>query len=470
MNFKKLTSFIENHKKEFKDFSLRLNSKEIKRKDIFVSLANDPIKNELHIEDAVKKGASAIITSIKTKEDLTVPVIYFLDLKNKLSDLANFFYEDPSKKLNLFGITGTNGKSTTAYFLYQLLNQNNFNSSLLSNIKNNRKGVFFSKLTTPDILSLNKFFFWSNTINCDCAIIEVSSHAIDQKRIKGLSFDYGCFTNISRDHLDYHGTMKEYSRIKESFFSENSFKSALINIDTPLGKKIYKSKSNFLSFSSSFRNADFYLDKENFLHFKNQSYDLHFFSKQDFLITNLAMAVSLAILLKPKINLKNINKLSTPKGRFEKIQVFNNKYCIIDYAHTPSAIETVLKDIKKNFTGSKISIFGCGGNRDKGKRSKMGKIVEKFSDEILITTDNPRFEDPIDIYKDITSGISNRKKTSFIPDREKAIKEGLKILSRQKKDSVLLIAGKGHENYQEVKGERFPLNDKNILKDLISVN
>ena len=133
-------------------------------------------------------------------------------------------------------------------------------------------------------------------------------------------------------------------------------------------------------------------------------------------------------------------------------------------------IETVLKDIKKNFTGSKISIFGCGGNRDKGKRSKMGKIVEKFSDEILITTDNPRFEDPIDIYKDITSGISNRKKTIFIPDRKKAIKEGLKILSRQKKDSVLLIAGKGHENYQEVKGERFPLNDKNILKDLISVN
>ena len=277
MNFKKLTSFIENHKKEFKDFSLILNSKEIKRKDIFVSLANDPIKNGLHIEDAVKKGASAIITSIKIKEDLTVPVIYFLDLKNKLSDLANFFYEDPSKKLNLFGITGTNGKSTTAYFLHQLLNKNNFNSSLLSNIKNNRKGVFFSKLTTPDILSLNKFFFWSNTINCDCAIIEVSSHAIDQKRIKGLSFDYGCFTNISRDHLDYHGTMKEYSRIKESFFSENSFKSALINIDTPLGKKIYKSKSNFLSFSSSFRNADFYLDKKNFLHFKKSILRFTFF-------------------------------------------------------------------------------------------------------------------------------------------------------------------------------------------------
>ena len=343
MNFKKLTSFIENHKKGFKNFSLRLNSKEIKRNDIFVSLADDPIKSGLHIEDAVKKGASAIITSIEPKEDLTVPVFYFLDLKNKLSDLANFFYEEPSKKLNLFGITGTNGKSTTAYFLHQLLNKNNFNSSLLSNIKNNRKGVFFSKLTTPDILSLNKFFSWANTLNHDCAIIEVSSHAIDQKRIKGISFDYGCFTNISRDHLDYHGSMKEYSRIKESFFSENSFKSALITIDTPLGKKIYKSKSNFLSFSSTLRNADFYLDKKNFLHFKNQSYDLHFFSKQDFLITNLGMAVSLAILLKPKINLKNINKLSTPKGRFEKIQVFSNKYCIIDYAHTPSAIETVLK-------------------------------------------------------------------------------------------------------------------------------
>ena len=145
MNFKKLTSFIENHKKEFKDFSLRLNSKEIKRKDIFVSLADDPIKSGLHIEDAVKRGASAIITSIEPKEVLTVPVICFLDLKNKLSDLANFFYEDPSKKLNLFGITGTNGKSTTAYFLHQLLNKNNFNSSLLSNINNNRKGVFFLK-------------------------------------------------------------------------------------------------------------------------------------------------------------------------------------------------------------------------------------------------------------------------------------------------------------------------------------
>ena len=165
----------------------------------------------------LKKERQRSLLVLKQKKILLCLLFAFLNLKNKLSDLANFFYEDPSKKLNLFGITGTNGKSTTAFFLHQLLNKNNFNSSLLSNINNKRKGVFFSKLTTPDILSLNKFLSWSNTLNCDCAIIEVSSHAIDQKRIKGLSFDYGCFTNISRDHLDYHGTMKEYSRIKKVF-------------------------------------------------------------------------------------------------------------------------------------------------------------------------------------------------------------------------------------------------------------
>ncbi len=470
MNFKELIKTILKFKNESNCKSISLNSKKVKKNDIFIALSNDFDKNLENISEAISKGAGLIITEKKIQIKNSPPIINLSDLRNKLSEISNEFYEFPSKKIKLFGITGTNGKSSVSSFLHQILNKNNIKTALLTSIKSRKKGIFFSELTTPDIFFLNDFLFNSNLDNFEGAVLEVSSHAIHQDRVKGLNFSYGCFTNISRDHLDYHKSLKEYSKVKESFFLNNSFNSALINVDTPLGEKIKKNNKNFLSFSSKKQNSDFYFDKSNILSYDNFNYDLNFFDGPRFMKLNLAMAMSLAICTKLKIDLKTFKNFYTPAGRFEKQKTFNGKLCLIDYAHTPQALDVVLKSIRSDSSGDIICIFGCGGDRDKGKRPNMGRVVERYSNKIIITNDNSRLEDPDKIKDDIMKGISKLSKTKYISDRKEAIKYGLKLLKKAKNDSVLLISGKGHENYQEINGKKIYFNDKKVVKEILNAN
>ena len=469
MTFDELISIILGLKKSSECKSIKLNSKFIEKNDIFISISEDSKKNLEYVSDAISKGAQLIISSNKDQKNKNSLIRYFPNIKNRLGEISNIFYEEPSKNFKVFGVTGTNGKSSVSYFLHQIFTKNNFRSALLSSVKNKKKDIFFSELTTPDTFFLNQFISNLSVENYKSVILEVSSHAIHQKRIEGLDFNFGCFTNISRDHLDYHKSMKEYSRVKESFFLDNAFESCLINVDTPLGKKIKKINSNFFSFSSKQKNVDFFFDEKSVLHHDQKTYNLKNYSNSNFMQINLAMALSLALISKLKINLKNVKNLLSPLGRFEKIEVIKGKYCVIDYAHTPIALKTILSEVNASHKGDVISIFGCGGDRDKGKRAKMGEIAERYSNELIITNDNPRWEDPLKIKKDIVKGLRKSSQANFIYDREEAIKKGFYLLKSAKKDSVLLIAGKGHEDFQEIEGKKYSFSDKKIIQKLRNV-
>ena len=469
MTFDELISIILELKKNSECKSIKLNSKFIEKNDIFISISEDSKKNLEYVSDAISKGAQLIISSDKDQKNKNSLIKYFPNIKNKLGEISNIFYEEPSKNFKVFGVTGTNGKSSVSYFLHQIFTKNNFRSALLSSVKNKKKDIFFSELTTPDTFFLNQFISNLSVENYKSVILEVSSHAIHQKRVEGLDFNFGCFTNISRDHLDYHKSMKEYSRVKESFFLDNAFESCLINVDTSLGKKIKNINSNFFSFSSKQKNVDFFFDEKSVLHHDQKTYNLKNYSSSNFMQINLAMALSLALISKLKINLKNVKNVLSPLGRFEKIEVIKGKYCVIDYAHTPIALETILSEVNSSHYGDVISIFGCGGDRDKGKRAKMGEIAEKYSNELIITNDNPRWEDPLKIKKDIMKGLKKLSQANFIYDREEAIKKGFYLLKSAKKDSVLIIAGKGHEDFQEIEGKKYPFSDKKIIQKLRNV-
>ena len=470
MTFDELISLILDLKKNSGCKSINLNSNFVKKNDIYLSLSEDPKKNLEYLSRARSKGAKLIISIDDACKNSHSSIKYFPNLKNKLSEISNIFFDEPSKNLKVYGITGTNGKSSVSFFLHQILKESNLKSALISSIKNRKKDIFFSELTTPDTFFLNQLFSNLCYENYKAAILEISSHGIHQKRIQGLDFNFGCFTNISRDHLDYHKSMKEYSRVKESFFLDNVFETCLINIDSSLGKKIEKISSNFYSFSSKEKKADFFFDKNSVLHHDHKIYNLKNYSNSNFMKLNFAMAISLAIISKVKINLNKIKNISNPQGRFEKIEVFKGKYCVIDYAHSPTALETILNEINSSHNGDVISIFGCGGDRDKGKRAKMGEIAEKFSNELIITNDNPRWEDPLKIKTDIMKGIKKLAQTHFILDRKEAIEKGLNLLKFAKKDSVLLIAGKGHEDFQEIEGKKYSFSDRKIIHKLEDVN
>ena len=469
MTFDELISIILGLKKNSECKSIKLNSKFIEKNDIFISISEDSKKNLEYVSDAISKGAQLIISSDKDQKNKNSLIKYFPNIKNKLGEISNIFYEEPSKNFKVFGVTGTNGKSSVSYFLHQIFTKNNFRSALLSSVKNKKKDIFFSELTTPDTFFLNQFISNLSVENYNSVILEVSSHAIHQKRVEGLDFNFGCFTNISRDHLDYHKSMKEYSRVKESFFLDNAFESCLINVDTSLGKKIKNISSNFFSFSSKQKNVDFFFDEKSVLHHDQKTYNLKNYSSSNFMQINLAMALSLALISKLKINLKNVKNVLSPLGRFEKIEVIKGKYCVIDYAHTPIALETILSEVNSSHKGDVISIFGCGGDRDKGKRAKMAEIAEKYSNGLIITNDNPRWEDPHKIKKDIMKGLKKLSQANFIYDREEAIKKGFYLLKSAKKDSVLIIAGKGHEDFQEIEGKKYPFSDKKIIQKLRNV-
>ena len=469
MTFDELISIILGLKKNSECKSIKLNSKFIEKNDIFISISEDSKKNLEYVSDAISKGAQLIISSDKDQKNKNSLIKYFPNIKNKLGEISNIFYEEPSKNFKVFGVTGTNGKSSVSYFLHQIFTKNNFRSALLSSVKNKKKDIFFSELTTPDTFFLNQFISNLSVENYNSVILEVSSHAIHQKRVEGLDFNFGCFTNISRDHLDYHKSMKEYSRVKESFFLDNAFESCLINVDTSLGKKIKNINSNFFSFSSKQKNVDFFFDEKSVLHHDQKTYNLKNYSSSNFMQINLAMALSLALISKLKINLKNVKNVLSPLGRFEKIEVIKGKYCVIDYAHTPIALETILSEVNSSHKGDVISIFGCGGDRDKGKRAKMAEIAEKYSNGLIITNDNPRWEDPHKIKKDLMKGLKKISQANFIYDREEAIKKGFYLLKSAKKDSVLIIAGKGHEDFQEIEGKKYPFSDKKIIQKLRNV-
>ncbi|MDR2122801.1 MAG: UDP-N-acetylmuramoyl-L-alanyl-D-glutamate--2,6-diaminopimelate ligase [Flavobacteriaceae bacterium] len=456
---------------------LSFDSRTIKPGYVFFAVKGHDLDGHKYISGAIDKGASVIICEdlpVEQKENITY--IQVENTSTAMGIIASNFYDNPSEKLNLIGITGTNGKTTTTTLLFNLFDQLGFHCVLLSTIENKIAGeVLGTRHTTPDSITINKLLAQAVENNCEYAFMEVSSHGIHQNRLAGLTFKVGAFTNITHDHLDYHKSFANYLAAKKKFFDDlpkTAFaftnmddKNGLVMLQNTQAKKItYSLKSN-----SDFKGKIIENRLDGMLlQFNGHEFWTTLAGKFNAYNELLAYSIAVELGFDPIDVLTSLSKLQRVKGRFETFISEDQKYIIVDYAHTPDALQNILEAVNQTRTRNEqlITVFGCGGHRDKEKRPKMGNIATQLSDLAIITSDNPREEKPDEIIKEIESGIEpqNTNKYLIIADRKQAIKTAVKIA---KPRDIILIAGKGHENYQEINGERFPFDDMNITQELL---
>jgi len=466
---------------KFKD--IRFNSSECKTNDVFFAISGNKSNGNNYINEAIKKGAKIIVSSLKFEgfNKNKILFIHSKDPRKLLSETANNFYYKKPK--NIIAVTGTNGKTSIANFYYQILTLNNKRVAAIGTL-----GVLSKKLnlktnnTTIDPVNIHKILKKLKEQNVSDVILEASSHGLKQHRLNGINFDTALFTNLSRDHLDYHKTFKDYLNSKLILFSKllknkgNIIFDNKINQSKELNKISKKRKLKKYNFGTpksfiNILNIQKINDRKKVdFSFNNKPYSFKTELIGDVQIKNLMFAIIAAYLSKIKIEdiLKSINKIKPIAGRLEKIGKINNKSnVILDYAHTPEALKTAILNIKEEYPLSKISlVFGCGGDRDKKKRSIMGEIGSKYSDMIYLTDDNPRFENPKLIRNQIKKGIRNKKYIE-IPSRAKAI---ITAVNKLNTGDVLIVAGKGHENYQEYKKRKFFSDKFEILKAINEKN
>ncbi len=451
---------------------ISFDSRKTKNGDLFIAVKGTNTDGHKFIKNAVKNGAVAVLAENIEENNLPTTVLKTANTSSALAFASAEFYDNPSEKLKLIGVTGTNGKTTTATLLYRLFLKAGYKTGLISTVKNyiNEKETEASH-TTPDALTFNKLLKEMVDAECEYCFAEISSHGIHQNRIAALKFSGGIFTNITHDHLDYHKRFSEYLKVKKQFFDnlpKEAF--ALINIDDKNGKVMLQ--------NTSARKYTYGL--KNFSDFKAKILEMHLdgtlmsvnetefwtLLTGKFNVYNITAVYGTAILLgeNPENVLQIISGILPVKGRFETLKI-NEITVIIDYAHTPDAIENVLKTINelKKDKQKLITIAGAGGNRDKSKRPEMAKAALKGSDKLILTSDNPRNENPEQIIEDMFEGIkeTNQKNVLKITDRKEAIK--LAVMLAQKGD-IILITGKGHENYQIIKEKKYHFDDKEIAE------
>lgn len=459
--------------------SICFDTREVQSSCMFVAQKGTHVDGHDFIEDAINKGAVCIVAEHlpQTLND-NVTYLQVQSSSYALGLLACNFYDNPSQKLHLVGITGTNGKTTVATLLYRLFSDLGFKTGLLSTIENKiGKNTILATHTTPDAIKINQLLSQMTEEGCEYCFMEVSSHAIVQQRIAGLEFKGGIFSNITHDHLDYHKTFKEYITAKKLFF-DNLPKTAfaLSNIDDTNGKvMIQNTKAQRKIYSLQTADCDFKAKlNENTLDGINLTIDnqnVWFRLVGKFNAYNLLTIYATAILLgmEKETILQKMSMLEPAEGRFATIQA-KGLNIVVDYAHTPDALLNVLKTIH-DIAGSGqeiVTVVGCGGDRDKTKRPEMAAIACKLSDKLFLTSDNPRTENPYAILEEMQKGITaeNQHKVLVIEDRRQAIKTA--ILTAKPK-SIILIAGKGHEKYQEINKVRYDFDDIKIAKEYLEI-
>ena len=455
---------------------IHIDSRLVEEGDMFVAVKGTQTDGHAYIEKAIEKGAIAIVCETLPEhinEQLTyIKVNHTEDLVGKL---ATTFYGNPTSKLKLIGVTGTNGKTTIATLLYNMFRKFGYKVGLISTVCNYIDGEAIpTEHTTPDPITLNKLLGRMADEGCKYAFMEVSSHAVAQKRIGGLKFAGGIFTNLTRDHLDYHKTVDNYLKAKKAFFdglTKDAF--ALVNLDDKNGLVMTQNtKAKVCTYSlrslSDFKGKVLEDGFEGMLlDINNIEVFVQFIGR--FNAANLLAVYGTACLLgkKPEDVLVALSTLRPVSGRFDSLRSSQGYTAIVDYAHTPDALVNVLDTIQEvlNGKGKVITVVGAGGNRDKGKRPIMAQEATKKSDRVIITSDNPRFEEPQDIINDMLAGLGkdDLKKVISIVDRKEAIKAACMLAQT---GDVILVAGKGHENYQDIKGVKHHFDDKEVIREI----
>lgn len=455
------------------------DSRKAKPGFVFVAVKGTMSDGHEYISKAIALGATAVVC--EKLPEATTEAVAFVTVKDSAATLgimASNFYGNPSAKLKLVGVTGTNGKTTVATLLHKLYGTMGFKAGMLSTVVNKIVDKEIpSTHTTPDPIQINELLVEMLAAGCTHCFMEVSSHAVDQKRIEGLSFTGALFTNITHDHLDYHKTFESYIRAKKGFFdglSSDAF--ALVNVDDKRGMVMLQNCKAKKQTYGLKKMADF---KGKIVTNSIEGLELDINNKSvwfklvgDFNAYNLLAVYGAACLLgeDPETVLMKLSGLTGASGRFELVMPGLKFTAIVDYAHTPDALKNVLETIAQFRSGQEqvIAVVGCGGNRDKTKRPLMGAIACKYSDKVIFTSDNPRDEDPMEIIREMQQGVSpsDAKKTLVMVEREEAIKTAC-MLAKEK--DIILVAGKGHETYQEIKGVKHPFDDHEVLERMMKM-
>lgn len=455
---------------------IEINSRNIKEGNAFIAIKGTQADGHNYIGKAIELGAKTIICEKlpeTTVEDVTYVTIS--DTEDAVGKIATTFYGNPTEKLDLVGVTGTNGKTTIATLLYNMFRVFGYKVGLISTVCNYIDGEAIpTEHTTPDPITLNKLLGRMADEGCKYAFMEVSSHSVAQKRIGGLKFAGGIFTNLTRDHLDYHKTVENYLKAKKAFFDglpKTAF--ALTNADDKNGMVMVQNTKAKVATYSLRTMADFKgkVLEDGFegmlMDINNTEVNVQFIGR--FNAYNLLAVYGAAYMLGKKAEdiLLQLSVLKPVSGRFDSMRSPQGYTAIVDYAHTPDALVNVLNaihDVLKG-RGKVITVVGAGGNRDKGKRPLMAQESVKQSDKVIITSDNPRFEEPQDIINDMLAGLNKEemKKVLAITDRKEAIRTACMLANQ---GDVILIAGKGHENYQDIKGVKYHFDDKEIVREI----
>jgi UDP-N-acetylmuramoyl-L-alanyl-D-glutamate--2,6-diaminopimelate ligase len=455
------------------------DSRKVSTGCMFVAVKGSKVDGHDFVEKAITQGASIVVC--ERLPEATYEKVTYITVKSTTvayGIMVGNLFDNPSKKIKLVGVTGTNGKTTVATLLFKLFTSMGYKCGLLSTVVNKIVDKDYpADYTTPDSTQINELLTKMLEAGCTHCFMEVSSHAADQGRISGLFFDGGIFTNITHDHLDYHHTFESYIRAKKLFFDNlTSDAFALVNIDDKRGMvMLQNTKAKKLTYGL-LKMADYkgkiITNSITGLQLEIGDRDVWFKMAGDFNAYNLLAVYGTACLLgeDPEMILLKLSSETGAPGRFELVMPGLKFTSIVDYAHTPDAVKNVLETITHFRSNNEkiITVIGCGGDRDKTKRPLMAAIACKYSDKVILTSDNPRSEDPLDIIKEMQKGVgpSDIKKTLVLVDREEAIKTAC-MLARPK--DIVLVAGKGHEKYQEIKGVKHPFDDKQVLERMMKM-
>ncbi len=456
---------------------INYDSRKLKKNSLFICIKGFSMNGHEFISNAIEKGSIAFLV----EEDVYIQGYTFIrveDTRKAMAKIASNFHNNPTEELNLIGVTGTNGKTTITHLTKEIFEYNNQKTGLIGTIKNviGNEEIVASR-TTPESVELQGYFREMLDKNINNCVMEVSSHSLELKRVDECEFKFGIFTNLTEEHLDFHTDIDEYRRAKEKLFHKTTLGN-IINLDDDGGKKIYESIKKLKTPITTYaieEEADI-MAKDIKIYSSGIEYKLITPKYQmniktpipgRFSVYNSLAVIALCYLMDiPKeIIAESLYNTKGVSGRFESVDTGKGFSVIIDYAHTPDALENVLTTAKEFVKGNIITVFGCGGDRDKTKRPLMGKISQKHSDYIVITSDNPRTENPEDIVNDILNGIDiNDSNYKVVLDRKEAIKHAV---NNAEDGDVVIIAGKGHENYQIIGKEKIHFDDKEIVEEIL---